>query len=472
MQCRAPLGSSCVLADSEAMSKPRTIRKMGALRGYQAKTAEALLRGMGREPGSTFTVMFPRQAGKNEVSAFVIAMLLRKSANVGGSIVICAPTLHPQAAISLDRTRQLMDLTARLLPESVAAYGLSESTLTLGAASAVFLSGSPAAHVAGHTASIAIIADEAQELDRDWFNRQFRPMAASTNASTLMFGTPWDGGTLLEQAVQRNRAIDARRVTDDEVRLHYEVSWRQVAEGNPQYGRYVESERERLGRNHPLFLSQYELVAAQDAGRLFSGEHLEALLGEHPPLAGPQPGERYAAGLDFGGDGEYADATVLTIARTHSGRCEVVAHIAWRGEPYLVMQSGVIAAARAWRLERLCADATGIGAPIIAQLEAELGPRVVERVVFGAASKSEMGYALLAAINGGRLALYHGEGDAHLGRCLNELRECRSGYRLNRQLWWEAPTNHHDDYVASLALCLRAAEGLGPERVARGRGER
>lgn len=166
MQCRTPLGSSSVLADSEAMSKPRTIRKMGALRGYQAKTAEALLRGMGREPGSTFTVMFPRQAGKNEVSAFVIAMLLRKSANVGGSIVICAPTLHPQAAISLDRTRQLMDLTARLLPESVAAYGLSESTLTLGAASAVFLSGSPAAHVAGHTASIAIIADEAQELDR------------------------------------------------------------------------------------------------------------------------------------------------------------------------------------------------------------------------------------------------------------------------------------------------------------------
>lgn len=445
------------------------MRTSPALRGYQAKTADALLRGMAREPGSTFTVMFPRQAGKNEVSAFVIAMLLRKSAKSGGSVVVCAPTLHPQATISLERTRQLMGLTARLLPGSVAAYGVQESTLRLGAASAVFLSGSPAAHVAGHTASLAVVADEAQELDRDWFNRQFRPMAASTNASTLMFGTPWDGDTLLEEAVRCNREIDARRPADDRVRLHHEVSWRDVEDALPAYGKYVRAERERLGANHPLFLTQYELVAAEDEGRLFTPGQIAALRGEHPPLAGPLPGERYVAGLDFGGEGAGADATVLTIARVQRGRCEVVAHLAWRGESYLGMQSGVADAARSWRLERIAADATGMGAPIIAQLEAGLGARVVERVVFGAATKSEMGYALVAAANGRRLCLYAGGGDAHLSRCLGELRACRSGHRLNRQLWWEAPGGRHDDYVASLALCLRAAENLGPERIARGR---
>ena len=443
----------------------------GALRGYQAKTVNNLLRGMGREPGSTFTVMFPRQAGKNEVSAVVIALLLRKSAKAGGSVVVCAPTLHPQAAISLDRTRQLMGMTARLLPDSVAAYGLQESTLRLGAASAVFLSGSPAAHVAGHTASLAIIADEAQELDRDWFNRQFRPMAASTNASTLMFGTPWDGDTLLEEAVRHNRAIDATRHKDD-VHLHHEVSWREVELVVPAYGRHVRAERERLGAGHPLFLSQYELVAAEDAGRLFSREQIESLLGDHPPLSGPCRGERYVAGLDFGGDGQEADATILTIARVAGGRCEVVTHVAWRGASYLEMQAGVLEAARTWRLERICADATGMGAPIAAQLESLLGPRVVERVVFGAQSKSEMGYALKAAANGARLTLHTAASDAHWGRCLKELRECRCGFRLNRQLWWEAPTGEHDDYVASLALCLRAAESLGPERIARGRSGR
>ena len=439
------------------------------LRAYQGETAESLLRSMGRERGSTFTVMFPRQAGKNEVSASIIAMLLESAALKGGSLVLCAPTLHPQAAISLERTRQLMEMTARLLPGSHSRYGLHESTLRLGAASAVFLSASPLAHVAGHTASLAIIADEAQEMDADWFNRQFRPMAASTNASTLLFGTPWDGGTLLEEAVRRNRAKDARRHADDTVRLHHEVSWHDVEAVLPAYGLYVRSERERLGANHPLFLSQYELIAAEDAGRLLTADQLETLIGAHPPLSGPRAGERYVAGLDFGGDGEHADATVLTIARVMSGRCEVVAHVAWRSAAYLRMQCGVIEAARAWRLERICADATGMGAPIIAQLEAELGPRVVERVVFGAASKSDLGYALLAAVNGSRLALHNSVGDAHLSRSLAELRECRSGYRLNRQLWWEAPSGGHDDYVASLALCLHAADGLGAERVARGR---
>ena len=72
-------------------------------------------------------------------------------------------------------------------------------------------------------------------------------------------------------------------------------------------------------------------------------------------------------------------------------------------------------------------------------------------------------------MNGSRLALHNSVGDAHLSRSLAELRECRSGYRLNRQLWWEAPSGGHDDYVASLALCLHAADGLGAERVARGR---
>ncbi len=439
------------------------------LRKYQREAAESLLRSMEREPGSTFTVMFPRQAGKNEVSAFVIAALLEKAAWQGGSVVVCAPTLYPQATISLDRTHSLMASVLGLLPDCFSEFGLRESTLRLGQASAVFLSGSPQAHVAGHTASLAIIADEAQELDRDWFNRQFRPMAATTNASTLMFGTPWDGSTLLEEAVQRNRAKDAARDKHDTVRLHHEVGWREVALSLPAYGTYVRSERDRLGASHPLFLSQYELVAAEDAGRLLNGRQLAALVGAHPPLGGPQPGERYVGGLDFGGDGEAADATVLTIARVAAGRCEVVAHVAWRSAAYMRMQSGVIEAARAWRLERISADATGMGAPIIAQLESELGPRVVERVVFGAISKSDLGYALLAAVNGGRLALHKGEGDAHLLRCLAELRECRSGFRPNRQLWWEAPSGGHDDYVASLALCLHAANGLGAERVARGR---
>ncbi|MGH2633204.1 MAG: hypothetical protein ACRDG3_07325, partial [Tepidiformaceae bacterium] len=124
-------------------------------------------------------MMFPRQSGKNEVSAVLIAHLLRAHASSGGSLIVCAPTFHPQAAISFERARHILGATQVLLPEggrTVAAV----PTIDVGRARAVFLSASPEAHVAGHTASSCLIADEAQALDADWFNRQVRPMAAST----------------------------------------------------------------------------------------------------------------------------------------------------------------------------------------------------------------------------------------------------------------------------------------------------
>ena len=69
-----------------------------ALRAYQVRVARALLVGIVERRSRSFTVMFPRQAGKNEVSAAVVAALLRIHANRGGSISVCAPTLTPQAA--------------------------------------------------------------------------------------------------------------------------------------------------------------------------------------------------------------------------------------------------------------------------------------------------------------------------------------------------------------------------------------
>ena len=145
------------------------------------------------------TVMFPRQAGKNEVSAALVAALLAGRVDLGGTIILCAPTLTPQALISFERTKRYLAAMDGMGAWPVSIEG---ATLRIGHASAMFLSASPAAHVAGHTASIALIADEAQDIDADWFNRQFRPMAASTGAPTVLFGTPWDGRTLLERAAR------------------------------------------------------------------------------------------------------------------------------------------------------------------------------------------------------------------------------------------------------------------------------
>src|SRR6185437_5897702 len=204
--CRGGLVTAAGSRDVDRMETvtqsraPSTSLRGPALRHYQQETLRALIAQMRGRGSETLTVMFPRQTGKNEVSAVLIAALLREHAATGGSLVVCAPTFHPQAGISFERSRYILGASDMLL----ATGGRSSAavpTIAVGKARAVFLSASPEAHVAGHTASIGLIADEAQDIDADWFNRQFRPMAASTGAPTVMFGTPWNGETLLERAV-------------------------------------------------------------------------------------------------------------------------------------------------------------------------------------------------------------------------------------------------------------------------------
>jgi hypothetical protein len=150
--------------------------------------------------------MFPRQSGKNEISGWLVASLLIQNQLAGGCVIVAAPTLHPQGHLSFERTLSHLRRWADVSGGRVSVDG---STIRYGEAWATFLSGHPEANVAGHTASLLLIGDEAQDLDEDWFNRQFRPMAASTGASTVLFGTPWHGDSLLEKAVERNRKRDA-----------------------------------------------------------------------------------------------------------------------------------------------------------------------------------------------------------------------------------------------------------------------
>ena len=452
---------------------PLPLPRRPALRAYQARVLRGLLLAVAASPAAPLTVLMPRQSGKNEIAAALVACLLRANAHEGGTVVVCAPTLDPQARISADRIRATLAATDPLVP----AAGQSRSrgdTVSVGRARAVLLSASPQASVAGHTASIALIADEAQDIDEDWFNRQFRPMAASTGAPTVLFGTAWNGRTLLERAVDANRARDAD--SPHGTRRHHQASWREAAAVLPAYGAYVESERERLGATHPLFLSQYELVPGEVAGRLLTRDLLAALERGHDPLSAPEPGERYVAGLDFGGEKEDADATVLTIARVeaYAGNggvaCRVVAQREWRGAPYARVLHEVRALDRLWRFERVSADATGLGAPLVAQLRPQLGARLDE-FVFTAASKSALGYALLAAARTGRLALPRDDGSPEAFRCREELAACEASLASGGRLAW-GNDRGHDDYVVSLALCLRAAESAGAPRLAVGRGRR
>ena len=78
------------------------------LRPYQVNVARAVLQSVEEKAGRTFTVMMPRQSGKNETSAQLEAFLLTRHQRLGGSLVKAAPTFKPQIINSIQRLSALL----------------------------------------------------------------------------------------------------------------------------------------------------------------------------------------------------------------------------------------------------------------------------------------------------------------------------------------------------------------------------
>ena len=77
-------------------------------------------------------------------------------------------------------------------------------------------------------------------------------MAASTNATTVLWGTAWTSKTLLAKT---ERAL--HRLEGDGFQRVFQVPWERAVQENPPYAEYVRGEIQRLGRDHPLIKTQY-----------------------------------------------------------------------------------------------------------------------------------------------------------------------------------------------------------------------
>lgn len=451
------------------------------LRPYQVEPAAAILRDIRTNDGagSTFTVLMSRQAGKNELSAWLEKVLLVARQRAGGVGVKCAPTLRPQLLNSIRRLKDRLDdagLRGRYTTEE-------GSAVSLGRARWQFLSAAPTAQVVGATASLLLEADEAQDIEAEKFNKDFRPMAASTAATTVLYGTAWSEADLLWATVQDNIAREAR----DGIRRHFAYDWQAVAAHNPAYAAYVEAERQRLGANHPLFTTQYDLRPLPGAGRLLSpAQRLSIEGGTHDREHHPTPRGLYAAGLDIAGEetdplsGRDRDHTVLTIARVEPPerhekhllpRVHVVEAYDWQGTGHdaLYGQIAQLLGRTFWHVNKVAVDATAAGEAAAILLARALGDDRVIAYRYTQQSKSHLGYQLQAAANTGRLTLWQDDGSPERRWAVEQLRLCRAEYKPNRTVAWAVDAaDGHDDHVNALALTVEAARHV-QRREARGR---
>ncbi|MEN6478584.1 MAG: hypothetical protein ABFD20_02975 [Anaerolineales bacterium] len=438
------------------------------LRRYQLAPARAIVDSVLQRRGLTLAVMMPRQAGKNETAAQVEAFLLNLYRRRGGFIVKAAPTFAPQALNSLLRLETVLANAA--LPPPVREQG---HIVRVGQARAVFYSAAPEANVVGATANILLEGDEAQDIDEAKWDKDFRPMAASTAATTVLWGTAWTAHTLLAQAI---RALHEAERRDGQRRV-FTVSWEEVAAEVPAYRQHIEGEIARLGADHPLIQTQYLLQEIDAGGGLFPREVQAMMRGSHPPLDGPLPGEEYALLVDVAGEAEERgdldaalrqreprrDSTAVTIvAIDRSGplpRYRIVARHWWTGRPQHALQGAIARLAERWGATRVVVDATGLGAGLASFLRQALGPRVTP-FVFTSQTKSELGWALRGLCASGRLQDYAAVPPGHPEAAAQTQfwRDVAAAdYTVDgaerRMRWGVADPTVHDDLLISAALC-------------------
>ncbi len=415
------------------------------LRNYQREAALSICNSVLDRQGLTFVVMFPRQSGKNELQAQIEAYLLSILGNRDLEIVKISPTFKPQTLNAMRRLEQVLEKNAmtrgRWEKESGYIYHIEQARI-------VFLSGSPEANIVGATASLLLEVDEAQDIEIAKFDKEIAPMAASTNATRVFWGTAWTSQTLLGRELRAARAAE----TVDGVRRVFVQTAETVAAEVPAYGEFVEAQVARLGRESPMVRTQYFSEEIDGTGGMFPAERAALMRGEHTALLGPRAmdyGPLFSQGVqadkarvycllvDVAGEDEGAadpmagaggnvelrnpgptsaggkrrDATALTVVEVDLGTLadplikaptyRAVHRRQWVGVSHTELYAQLLALARAWCARWLVVDATGVGAGLASFLGRALSGKVIA-FIFSQASKSKLGWDFLSIVDGGR----------------------------------------------------------------------
>jgi len=390
------------------------------LRRYQEAVARAVVRSVLRGQGLSFVVIFPRQSGKNELQAQLQAYLLTLFSGQRAEMVQVCPTWKPQATNAMYRLEAVLSGNLVVRDRWEKHHG---HVYQVGQARLTFLSGSPTANIVGATANLLLSVDEAQDIQVDKFDKDIAPMAASTHATRVFWGTAWTSNTLL--AREEQAALVQQH--EDGIRRVWRLDCEDVAAEVPAYGAFVAEQVGRLGRNHPMVRTQYYSEEIDAEGGLFTPQRLSALHGSHPPQVVPRPGQIYVMALDVAGEDEEGalrasligsaarDATALTIARVDLSTLadpdrqlptyHIVSRRLWVGARHSDLFGQILHLATHWRVRYLVCDATGVGAGLASFLSRSLGPRVIP-FVFSGKSKSDLGWSFLSLIDSGRLQDY------------------------------------------------------------------
>jgi len=453
-----------------------------ALRRYQEDVARAVADSVIHKKGLSFVVLFPRQSGKNELQAQLETYLLAYLQEYEAEIIKVSPTWRPQSINAMRRLQRVLERNALTRREWARESGY---IFRLGRARIFFLSGAPESNIVGATASVLLEVDEAQDVEVEKFDKDIAPMAASTNATRVFWGTAWTSRTLLARELRAAQEAERR----DGIRRVFRIDAERVAAEVPAYGRFVTAQVARLGRSHPMVRTQYFSEEIDAEGGMFPPQRRQRMQGSHAASEQPVPGRTYALLLDVAGEDEASeqggdpagwalrspgrDATALTIVEVDLSTCDdsqlraptyrAVLRRQWVGVRHADLFEELVGLCQHWQARWLVVDATGVGAGLAGFLKRAL-PGQVLPFTFNTASKSKLGWDFLSVVDSGRWQEPAGLPQGLDGHFQRQLEFCQ--YEIlpgpEKRMRWGVPDGMrdlangeplHDDLLLSAALC-------------------
>lgn len=274
-----------------------------------------------------------------------------------------------------------------------------------------------------------VVGDEFGTWPREAWEQVIRPTLSDTAGQALLVGTP-NGRNLFWE-------LWCRGQNPDEWADH--ESWQLPSAANP-YMPAGEVETARQSLPSDVFRQEYEAAFLEDGAGVF--RNIGAC--ERGQFAGPCFPSVYVIGWD---PAKHADASVMTVLNAETR--QVVAWERILQMDYQVQLERVAALAKRYRNALVLMDSTGVGDPLLEQLQAR--EVAAEGYHFTNTTKQQLVEHLAVAIERGEVTW------PKTPVLRAELEAFR--YEITRagNVRYSAPDGQHDDCVMSLGLAVWAA---------------
>lgn len=381
---------------------------------YQLTPALAIAKSIVKKQGLDFVVIISRQAGKDETIVNLISWLLLIFAHREVEMVVANPTYKPQTEKMMLRLENR--LNSNILTKTLWLKRTGFMRL-IGKAVVNFLSADGKANVVGATASLALFINEAQDIEIQIYDKKFAPMVASTNATRIFWGTVWTKNTLL--ARERRNAEELQK--KDGIRRVFIYTADDVRKVNQAYGKFVDGQVQKLGRQHPLVKTQYFCEEIDAIASMFHAGRLALIQASQLEKAMPEQGRTYCILMDVGGQDEatlelddmsnpgrdyvtvdIVDVDLSSLSILQAPTYHIVKRLEWHGENHVNIFGALTALVQTWNALYIVLDATGVGEGLWGMCAKKYPTKTIP-VKFTQQTKSEIGYAYLGIVDTGRL---------------------------------------------------------------------